>query len=140
MCTNCKSETVDTTPAFREAFKRRRCIVPATHFFEWTALDPAKPKGPKRKWRVTAAGREIFYFAGLWDRAQPEGHEGPLESFTLATCEPGEDVKPYHHRQPVILSAEQAADWLRLDGPGRELLQPSHPGSLNFVAEAPSQG
>ena len=135
MCTNCKSETIDTTPAFREAFKRRRCIVPATHFFEWTALDPTKPKGPKRKWRVSAADREVFYFAGLWDRAHPEGHDGPLESFTLATCAPGEDVKPYHHRQPVILTAEQAVSWLDLEADGKALLRHSEPGTLRFSEE-----
>lgn len=134
MCTNAKCETIHTSAAFREAYKRRRCIVPADSFFEWTALDPEKPKGPKQKWRVTAKDREIFFFAGLWDQAHPADHDGPLQSFTLATCGPGEDIKPYHQRQPVILDAEQAMTWLQLDGPGRELLQPSPAGTLQFQA------
>lgn len=132
MCTNCKAETIDTTPAFREAYKRRRCIVPSSYFVEWTPLDRAKPKGAKQKWRVTVAGTDIFYFAGLWDRAHPAGHDGPLESFTLATCAPGEDVKPYHHRQPVILSAEEAVRWLDLEGDAKSLLRPSEPDTLRF--------
>ena len=136
MCTNAKCETIDTTAAFREAYKRRRCIVPATHFFEWSPVDPTKPKGAKRKWRVTAEGREIFYFAGLWDTAHPIDHEGPLHSFTLATCAPGEDIQPYHHRQPVILDAAAAAEWLKLDGPGKALLQTSPAGTLRFAEEA----
>lgn len=136
MCTNAKAETIDTTAAFRDAYKRRRCIVPASHFFEWTAVDPEKPKGDKRRWRVTVPGLETFYFAGLWDRCNPTDHDGPLESFTLATCAPGEDIRPYHHRQPVILTAEQAGEWLRLDGPGKALLNPSETGTLAFAEDA----
>jgi putative SOS response-associated peptidase YedK len=135
MCTNAKAETIDTAAAFRDAFRRRRCLVPASHFFEWTPLDPAKPKGPKRKWRVHTTGSEVFFFAGLWDECQPSDHHGPLRSFTLATCAPGEDMKPYHHRQPVILSAEGAMEWLRLDGPGKALLQPGAHGTLKLVED-----
>lgn len=135
MCTNARSETIDTTAAFREPFKRRRCIVPASHFFEWKAIDPAKPKGPKAKMRITAAGRDVFYFAGLWDRAQPSDHDGPLESFTIATCAPGPDMEPIHNRQPVILDAAGAAEWLKLDGPGKRLLHPSTAGALSAVQD-----
>src|SRR5437764_5423980 len=62
MCTNARAESLATTAAFREAFRRRRCLVPATHFFEWTG-----PKGAKQMWRFTKAGDEIFCFPGLWD-------------------------------------------------------------------------
>lgn len=136
MCTNAKAETIDVTPTFREAYKRRRCIVPASHFFEWSGpLDPEKPKGLKQRWRVTAHERETFYFAGLWDTAHPSDHDGPLHSFTLATCAPGEDIQAYHHRQPVILDAAQAIAWLDLDGRGKALLEPSTPGTLSFAPD-----
>lgn len=139
MCTNAKIETIDTAPTFREAYKRRRCLVPASHFFEWTPLDSEKPKGPKRRGRITAAGRDLFYFAGLWDTCRPTDHDGCLESVTIATCPPGEDIMPFHHRQPVILTAEEGAEWLKLDGPGKAALGPSPAETLAFeedLAEA----
>lgn len=135
MCTNAKAETIDRTPTFREPYRRRRCLVPASHFFEWKA-NPEYPKGKKVRLRVTAPGRDLFYFAGLWDRAHPADVEGPLESFTLATCPPGPDIQPYHHRQPVILDAAAGAQWLAPDGPGKALLTPSPAGTLAVVEDA----
>ena len=137
LTTNARSETIDTTATYREAYRRRRCLVPATHFFEWSPLDAAKPKGPKTRWRITAADADVFFFAGLWDRARPDGHEGVLKSFTLATCAAGPDMAPYHPRQPVVLTGSAAIAWLRLDGPGKALLMPSPAGALEVVrAEA----
>jgi putative SOS response-associated peptidase YedK len=107
MCTNARAESVTTTAAFREPFKRRRCLVPATHFFEWTG-----EKGAKTMWRFTKAGSDLFCFAGLWDRAHTA--DGLVESFTILTCAPGPDCEPYHNRQPVILERDQWAPWLDL--------------------------
>ncbi|MDP3173640.1 MAG: SOS response-associated peptidase [Phenylobacterium sp.] len=135
MTTNARAETIATTPAYREAYARRRCLVPATHFFEWTPLDPAKPKGLKQRWRVTAPGQEVFYFPGLWEQSRPSDHDDPLQSFTLATCSAGEDVSPYHIRQPVILDAAAGAQWLDLSGPGEAQLRPPPAGTLTFTAD-----
>jgi putative SOS response-associated peptidase YedK len=107
MCTNARAETVATTATFREAFKRRRCLVPATHFFEWTG-----PKGAKEMWRFSKVDAEVFCFPGLWDVAHTT--DGPLESFTIITTAPGPDCAPYHSRQPVILEPDQWATWLDL--------------------------
>ena len=107
MCTNARAETVSTTPAFRESFKRRRCLVPATHFFEWTG-----EKGAKVMWKFTLTGAEMFCFAGLWDRA--ETSDGPVESFTIVTRAAGPDCAPYHTRQPVILDRANWETWLDL--------------------------
>ena len=93
MCTNARAETVATASTFREAFKRRRCLVPATHFFEWTG-----PVGSKVMWRFTKANSEVFCFPGLWDVA--ETTDGRIE--------------PYHNRQPVVLEPDQWATWLDL--------------------------
>lgn len=134
LCTNARSETIDTTAAFREPYQRRRCLVPASHFFEWSPLDPAKPKGSKQKWRITAADADVFFFAGLWDRAHPSDLEGPMDSFAIATCSAGPDMAPIHHRQPVILDAVSGLEWLRLDGPGKGLLTPSAAGALKVSA------
>ena len=58
------------------------------------------------------------------------GPDGPADSFTILTCEPGEDIKPIHNRQPVILRSNQWADWLNPRVPSAPLLQPSPPGTL----------
>jgi putative SOS response-associated peptidase YedK len=116
MCTNARAETVATTATYREAFKRRRCLVPATHFFEWTG-----PKGDKTMWRFSKVGAEIFCFPGLWDRC--ETSDGVVESFTIVTCAPGPDCEPYHNRQPVVLEPEHWAAWLDLSGDPAPILR-----------------
>jgi len=107
MCTNARAETVATTATFREAFKRRRCLVPATHFFEWTG-----PKGVKEMWRFSKVNVDVFCFPGLWDVAHTT--DGRVESFTIITTAPGPDCSPYHNRQPVVLEPDQWATWLDL--------------------------
>ncbi|MBA3811522.1 MAG: SOS response-associated peptidase [Caulobacteraceae bacterium] len=107
MCTNARAETVATTATFREAFRRRRCLVPATHFFEWTG-----ERGSKQMWCFTKRDAEIFCFPGLWDVADTT--DGRIESFTIITTAPGPDCEPYHNRQPVILEPDQWATWLDL--------------------------
>jgi putative SOS response-associated peptidase YedK len=135
MCTNARAETVATTATFREPFKRRRCLVPASHFFEWTG-----ERGAKTMWRFTMAGADLFCFAGLWDRA--ETADGVLESFTIVTTAAGPDCAPYHNRQPVILEAEKWATWLDLAADPAPLLQADRAGlitverALEAAAEA----
>ena len=129
ICTNARSETVATAAAFREPFKRRRCLVPATHFFEWTGA-----KGAKTMRRFTRNGAEIFCFAGLWDRAQTV--DGPVESFTILTCEPGPDCAPFHSRQPVILEPEAWRPWLDLNGDVAPLLRPGAAGMIGATLDA----
>jgi putative SOS response-associated peptidase YedK len=107
--TNARSETVSTLATFKDPYARRRCLVPATHFFEWTA-DPGDPNGRKLMWRFTVPAQPVFAFPGLWDVARTA--DGPIESFTLLTSAPGPDAAPYHNRQPVILRRDQWAQWL----------------------------
>ncbi|HZL20086.1 MAG TPA: SOS response-associated peptidase [Polyangia bacterium] len=123
MCTNARAETVATTGTFREPFKRRRCLVPATHFFEWTG-----ERGAKVMWRFTKANSETFCFPGLWDRAHTA--DGAIESFTIVTCAPGPDCEPYHNRQPVILEPEQWAWWLDLTTDPTPLMCAGPPGVI----------
>src|SRR5579871_1198780 len=107
--TNARSETVSTTGGFRDAYPARRCLVPATHYFEW-AIDPERPKGRRLMWKFTVPSQPTFAFPGLWDHA--ETADGPMGSFTLLTSAPGPDQAPYHNRQPVILRRDQWVDWL----------------------------
>jgi putative SOS response-associated peptidase YedK len=129
MCTNARAESLATTPAFREPYQRRRCLVPATHFFEWTGQ-----KGAKTMWRFTKADSDIFCFAGLWDRARTT--EGRIESFTIVTCAPGPDCAPYHNRQPVILEPNQWGPWLDLSTDPVPLLRPGAAGTITVTRAA----
>jgi putative SOS response-associated peptidase YedK len=98
-----------------------RCLVPASHFFEFTGS-----KSPKTKWKFTKAGEDWFCFAGLW-RPMPDGSG---EAFTILTTEPGPDVAPIHNRQVVVLDREDWVAWLDLTRPEAELLRPLPAGSL----------
>lgn len=113
---NAKAEGIDTRPAFREAFQRRRCLVPLDGFYEWKKL------GRERQpYAVALADRRLMAMAGLWDSwRSPAGER--LRSFTIVTTEPNELLAPLHDRMPVILApaswplwlGEQAADPERL--------------------------
>jgi putative SOS response-associated peptidase YedK len=90
-------------------FPKGRCLIPASHFFEFTGT-----KLPKSEWKFTKAGEDGFCFAGLW-RPMPDGAG---DAFTLLTTEPGPDVAPIHDRQMVVLDR---ADWLAGSiSPGRK--------------------
>lgn len=104
-------------------FPKGRCLVPASHFFEFTGA-----KAPKSKWKFTMAGEdeEWFCFAGLW---RPASADAP-EAFTLLTTEPGPDVAPIHDRQMVILERADWMAWLDLTRPEADLLRPLPAGKL----------
>lgn len=105
---NARGETVASKPAFRSAFKSRRCLVPASGFFEWDSA--TKPKTP---WRIVMRSREAFAMAGLWESWN--GPEGVVESCTIVTTEPNDLVRPLHDRMPVILPRESYDAWLDSD-------------------------
>ena len=103
---NARAETVAEKPAFRDSFKRRRCLVAADGFFEWQ-----KVPGGKQPYLIRLDGGEPIAFAGLWDR-----WHGPLgrvlETFTVLTTTPNGLVSPIHDRMPVILPAQARDRWL----------------------------
>ena len=104
-------------------FSKGRCLVPASHFFEFTGT-----KYPKTKWRFTMKGERWFCFAGLW--TPPADGDESEGRFTILTTAPGPDVAPYHDRQVVVLPRAHWADWLDLTRPEAELLQPTPAGVL----------
>jgi putative SOS response-associated peptidase YedK len=103
---NARAETVAEKPAYREAFRRRRCLVPADGFYEWQ-----KVAGGKQPWRFTLASGDPFLFAGLWESwRKPDGSD--LLSFTIVVTDANRLVSKIHDRMPVILDAANAAAWL----------------------------
>ena len=121
---NARAETVSEKPMFRDAFRRRRCIVPASGFFEWTG-----EKGDKTPHLFSAGdGSPVLAFAGLWDRwRNPEGEE--VLSATIIVSGASEWMIPYHDRMPVLLSGVDIAGWL--DGTlGQESLKPAAESAL----------
>ena len=102
-------------------FPKGRCLVPASHFFEFTGA-----KSPKSKWQFTKADKDWFCFAGLW-RPMPDAGG---DAFTLLTTAPGPDVAPIHNRQVVILERADWSAWLNLEKTEAELLRALPSGSL----------
>jgi len=120
---NAKAETIATSPAFREALRYRRCLVPADAFYEWQKLD-AKTKQP---YAIALKSGEIYAFAGLWERWKDEKTQAPLETFTIITTDPNELVEPLHNRMPVIIPRRDYERWLAPCEPDRlpiDLLRP----------------
>jgi putative SOS response-associated peptidase YedK len=102
---NARAETVATAPAFREAFKQRRCLVPASGFYEWKKVD-----GDKQPYLIGMRDAAPFSFAGLWERWHKGG--APIETFTIITGEPNSLVADLHNRMPVILDPDDYDAWL----------------------------
>lgn len=102
---NAKSENLSKSRAFREPFKRRRCIVPATGYYEWRTEN--KQKLP---YYITPASGKGFAFAGLWDRWK--GPEEVIDSCTIVTTAATDTMKKIHNRMPVGLDIEGARTWM----------------------------
>lgn len=114
---NARSETVTEKPSFRSAFARRRVLVPADGFFEWSRRGDSK-----RPFYFHMRDGEPFAIAGLWERWEGEG--GPLETCTLLTTEANELLASYHDRMPVILRPEDYEVWLDANVTRPEVLVP----------------
>jgi putative SOS response-associated peptidase YedK len=116
-CINARSETAAEKPAFRAAFKRRRCLIPASGFYEWQ-----KKGKEKQPFLFQLRDGSTFAFAGLWERWSGPHGDG-RETCTILTTTANDLVRPYHERMPVILPAEYHADWLNPDAAAPEWLQ-----------------
>ena len=103
---NARGETVNAKPAFRNAMKRRRCLLPADGFYEWKG-----ERGAKRPYFVRRKDRAPFAFAGLWESwIGPNGEE--MESTAIVTTQASPAIMPIHDRMPVILGPDQFERWL----------------------------
>jgi len=115
---NARAETLAEKPSFKSAFRRWRCLVPASGFYEWKAV----PGSRKQPYYIRPKDQELFGLAGiteLW-----HGPEGPLHSVCLITTEPNELMRSIHDRMPVIVPPEDYAAWLDPANQNPKLLRP----------------
>jgi len=124
---NARSETVATSPMFRAAFAKRRCIVPAAAFYEWRTT----PSG-KEPFAIARADAAPLAFAGIWEgwRA-PDGEV--LRTFAILTTAANRDLSSLHDRMPVILEADTWPVWLgEAEGDPKQLLRPAGEGVVRL--------
>lgn len=127
---NARSETAAEKPSFRSAFRKRRCLIPASGFFEW------RPEGGnKQPYYVHRPGGQVFAMAGLWE-VWSQG-DAELRTCTILTTAASEDVARLHDRMPLILEADDFGLWTDPDAPieaVQTLLAPLPAGSLESHA------
>lgn len=119
---NARAEEVEKKPHYRDAVKKRRCLVPADAFYEWQKLG-GKTKKP---FAFGLKSGEPYAFAALWERWKPKEGE-PLETFTILTTDPNELAEAVHDRMPVILEPRDYERWMEPGDPVRppvDLLRP----------------
>jgi len=102
---NARSETLAEKPSFREAFKKRRCLVLADGWYEWQVA-----AGGKQPWFIRRKDARPFAFAGLWERWKDPSNGSMLESCTIVTTDAAESIRKIHERMPVVL---EETDWDR---------------------------
>ncbi|HYB91563.1 MAG TPA: SOS response-associated peptidase [Candidatus Binataceae bacterium] len=110
-CINARCETLEARPAFRDAFVKRRCVIPADGFFEWTGDKPAR-----RPIWFHRADMGLLLFAGLYEAWQARPAEWET-TFTIITTAANSSLAPYHDRMPVILADTAADEWMDPNNP-----------------------
>jgi putative SOS response-associated peptidase YedK len=117
---NARAETIASKPAFADAVRKRRCLIPATGFYEWTKDDA----GNRLPWYIHPTEGRTLAFAGVW---QSWGQDDTrLTTCAIVTCEANARLSSIHHRMPVILPPEAWAKWLGEDGHGAaSLMRPA---------------
>lgn len=129
---NARSETLAEKPSFRNAFKRRRCIIPASGFYEWQK----QSSGPKQPFLFYPHDKGLFAFAGLYEEWLDRASGELVESCTIITTSANETMAPFHDRMPVILASEDYEKWLDPKNNDTaalaELLKPCAPELIEF--------
>jgi putative SOS response-associated peptidase YedK len=127
---NARVESVAEKPMFRSAFKSRRCLIPASGFYEWKTIE-----GKKQPFYITSIDGTVLTIAGLHETWKEPGG-GPLRSCTMIVTAANEFMAPIHNRMPVLLSGQHFASWLSGEA-GTEILQPALEGTLKAFPVSP---
>lgn len=132
---NARAETVSSKPMFRRAFERRRCLIPATGFYEW-----AKTPQGKKPFHFSRQDGQLFAFAGIWEQCRSEQNE-IVESYAILVTEANKLVRQVHDRMPVILHRQDYARWLDVGNSDlkalNELLKPLPEGEMKMAPANP---
>ena len=107
---NARAETVASKPSFRNAFKKQRCLIPASGFYEWKG-----EKGQKQPYYITIPSGEPFAFAGLWEAWTGKDDESVYKSCTIITTAANDKISELHNRMPIILDPKVYEQWLDID-------------------------
>lgn len=144
---NARSETVLEKGAFKTAFEKRRCVIPASGFFEWTEEFPQAdlfgeaPKGKpiKQPLYFHPTHGKLMGLAGLWERWSSRDKATTVETFTILTTTPNAVLEPFHDRMPVILRPEDFDLWLGDEKPERllPLLAPADDDAVQYFRVTP---
>ena len=118
---NARSETLSEKPSFRNAYKRRRCLILADGYYEWSKIPGDKRKQPVY---IRLKSQKPFALAGLWEVWRTDGMDEPLRSCTIITCPPNPLLEEIHHRMPVILTQDTYTEWLAPNQQSTDTLQP----------------
>ncbi|MEX0616626.1 MAG: SOS response-associated peptidase [Candidatus Woykebacteria bacterium] len=127
---NARSETVETSPAFRKPFKSQRCLVPVSFFYEWKRID----KKTKTPYLFKLANDNVFSFAGLYD-IWKDAEEKEFKTYTIITTTPNKLMEPVHNRMPVILSKEDEEVWLNIETDVKTLHSLLDPYEENYMTD-----
>lgn len=129
---NARAETAADKPAFRDAFARRRCLIPADGFYEWRS----GPGGVKVPHYICAADGGLLAFAGIWSSWRGPDHESPLRTCAILTTAANRRIAELHDRMPAVLPTDAWEEWLDPDHPDppalRRLLVPTPEAALTF--------
>lgn len=122
---NARAETIAEKPAFRAAARERRCLIPASGFYEWTKDE----SGNRLPWYIHPSEGEMLVFAGVWQDWERDGQA--MRTCAIVTCAANATLSPIHHRMPVILAPDDWALWLGEAGHGAAtLMRPAPEGTL----------
>jgi len=125
---NARAETIKTSKAYAQPYKRQRCVIPVSGYFEWRDVD-----GRRQPFKISRDDGEVLLFGGLWD--QWHGSEGTIISCTIVTTEAPASMQPFHHRAPLMLDDTELTEWLDVRSTGDaldRLLAPSVPYALSI--------
>ncbi|WKL56681.1 SOS response-associated peptidase family protein [Asticcacaulis sp. ZE23SCel15] len=129
---NAKVETADTATTFKGAFAKRHCLIPVDYFWEWWGPHAADPKKKQRQ-EIHRADNYPMVFAGIWDFAKPTDHPDGIVSLTMLTRAAGDDLSPYHKREPITLLPDEWRDWLDLK-PGMSVNYSATSETFRFIS------